>query len=85
MIFTGCSQAKPVIFFPRSKGLVSYRWLGVEVGFGHDNTHDPYLCRRHHDRAVSGLWLASLHDGKRGTRQISQGASFVARQRALLE
>jgi hypothetical protein len=37
------------------------------------------------DRAVTGLWFVSLHDGKRGTRQISQGASLLARQRTLLE
>src|SRR5262249_39873107 len=43
-------------------------------GFGNDNTHYPYPYRRHHDRAVTGGWLASLHDGKRGTCQVSQGA-----------
>jgi hypothetical protein len=41
--------------------------------------------RRHHDGAVTGLWLASLHDAKRGPRQISQGASLLARPRTLLE
>jgi hypothetical protein len=31
------------------------------------------------NRAVTGFWLASLHDGKRGTGQISQGdASLYA-------
>ncbi len=54
-------------------------------GFGNDSTHYPHACRRHHDRAVTGLWLASLHDGKRGTSQISHGASLYVRQRALLE
>ena len=32
-----------------------------------------------------GLWLTNLHDGKRGPRQISQGASLLVRQRTLLE
>ncbi|MGC2071017.1 MAG: hypothetical protein WA694_06855, partial [Pseudolabrys sp.] len=41
--------------------------------------------RRRHDGAVTGLWLASLHDAKRGPRQISQGASLLARPRTLLE
>ncbi len=54
-------------------------------GFGNDNTHYPYPCRRRHDRAVTGLWLASLHDGKRGTRQVSQGASYLARHQPLLD
>jgi hypothetical protein len=49
------------------------------AGFGNDSTHYPNLCRRHHDRAVTCFWLASLHDGKRGTGQISQGdASLCA-------
>jgi hypothetical protein len=72
-VFTG----KTGDLFPRIKG------AGI-VG-GNDNTHYAYHCRRHHDRAVTGLWLVSLHDGKRGTRQISQGASLLARQRTLLE
>jgi hypothetical protein len=54
-------------------------------GFANDSTHYSHPCRRHHDRAVTGLWLVSLHDGKRGTPQISQGASLLARQRTLLE
>ncbi len=32
-----------------------------------------------------GLWLANLHDRKRGSREISQGASLLVRQRTLLE
>jgi hypothetical protein len=50
----------------------------LQQGYGNDSTHYPHPCRRHHDRAVTGLWLASLHDGKRGTSQISQSASLFA-------
>jgi hypothetical protein len=57
----------------------------LQQGYGNDSTHYPHPCRRHHDRAVTGLWLASLHDGKRGTSQISQSASLYAWQRTLLE
>jgi hypothetical protein len=63
------SQAKPAIFFCPHAG----------ASFGNDSTHYPNLCRRQHDRAVTCFWLASLHDGKRGTGQISQGdASLYA-------
>jgi hypothetical protein len=61
------------------------RMRGVGIVDGNDNTHYVYLGRRDHDRAVTGLWLVSLHDGKRGTRQISQGTSLLAPQRTLLE
>jgi hypothetical protein len=54
-------------------------------GFGNDNTYYPHPCCRHHDRAVTGSWLASLHDGKPGTRQVSQGASYLARHQPLLD
>jgi hypothetical protein len=47
------------------------RMRGVGIVGGNDNTHYAYPDRRPHDRAVTGLWLVSLHDGKRGTRQIS--------------
>ena len=57
---------------------------GVGIVDANDNTHYAYRRRRHHDRAVTGLWLISLHDGKRGTRQISQSASLLAPQRTLL-
>jgi hypothetical protein len=57
----------------------------LQQGYGNDSTHYPHPCRRHHNRTVTGLWLASLHDGKRGTSQISQSASLYAWQRTLLE
>jgi hypothetical protein len=57
----------------------------LRQSYGHDSTHHPHPCRRHHDRAVTGLWLASLHDGKRGTCQVSQGASYLARHEPLLD
>jgi hypothetical protein len=40
-------------------------------GFDNDNTHYPYFCRRLDDWALIRLWLASLHDRKRGTCQVS--------------
>jgi len=35
------------------------------------NTHRPHHRRRHHYRAVTGFWLDSLHDTKRGASEIS--------------
>jgi hypothetical protein len=55
------------------------------AGFGNDSTHYLHSCRRHHNRAVTGLWLTSLHDGKRGTCQVSQGASCLGRHQPLLD
>ena len=56
------------------------------VGIVGDNDNTHYApCRRHHDRAVTSLWLVSLHDGKRGTRQVSQGASCLGRHQSLLD
>jgi len=57
---------------------------GVGIVGSNDNTHYAHLGGHHHDRAVTGLWVVSLHDGKRGTHQISQGASLLASQRTLL-
>ena len=58
---------KPAIFFcPHAS-----------AGFGNDSTHYPNPRRRQHDRAVTGFWLGSLHDGKRGTGQISQGGASL--------
>jgi len=37
---------------------------------GNDDSHYAYPCRHDYDRAVAGLWLVGLHDGKRGSRQI---------------
>jgi hypothetical protein len=70
--------------WPRLKwpGLPFFGTAKRETGvlIGTQSTHYPRHCRRHHDLAVTGLWLASLHDGKRGTSQISQGdASLYAR------
>jgi hypothetical protein len=48
-------------------------------------THYLHSCRRHHTRAVTGLWLASLHDRKRGTCEVSQSASYLARHEPLLD
>jgi hypothetical protein len=61
------------------------RMKGVGIVGDNDNTHYAYPCRRHHDRSVTGLWLVSLHDGKRGTRQVSQGASCLGRHQSLLD
>src|SRR5262249_16167758 len=65
------------------------RWCIAHVlkreGYDSDSTHYLHSCRRHHNRAVTGLWLASLHDGKRGTCQISQVASYLGRHQPLLE
>jgi hypothetical protein len=68
------SEQTKLLAFAPNKGIV----------VGNDNTHHAYLCRRHHDLAITGLWLVSLHDGKRGTCQISHGTSLLARQRTLL-
>ena len=57
---------------------------GVGIVGDIDDTHYAYSGRCHHDRAVTGLRLVNLHDGKRGTRETSQGASLLARQRTLL-
>src|SRR5215470_17369358 len=54
-------------------------------GLGRDSTHYLHSCRRHHNRAVTGLWLASLHDGKRGTCQVSQAACCLGRHQPLLD
>ena len=54
---------------------------GVGIVGSNDNTQYAHLGGHHHDRAVTGLWVVSLHDGKRGTHQISQGASLLASQR----
>ena len=61
------------------------RMRGVGIVGGNDNTLYAYLGRRPHDRVVTGLWLVSLHDGKRGPRQIPQGTSLLAPKRTLLE
>jgi hypothetical protein len=61
------------------------RMSGVGIVDDNDDTHYPYHGRRHRDRAVTGLWLVNLHDGERGTRQVSQGTSLLAPQRTLLE
>jgi hypothetical protein len=81
-----CSQGKRGDLFPRMKGLVSFRRLAhISSGFGNDGTCHSYPCGRNRDRAVTGLCLARLHDGKRDTRQILPGASYLARHRTLLE
>ena len=61
------------------------RMSGVVIVDDNDDTHYAYPRHRPHDRAVTGLWLVSLHDGKRGSRQIPQGTSLLAPQRTLLE
>jgi hypothetical protein len=82
-LFTGIHR--PASYrYPVPANLLSKNDKG-RSGFGNDNTHYPYPCRRRHDRAVTGLWLASLHDGKRGTCQVSQGASYLARHQPLLD
>jgi hypothetical protein len=54
---------------------------------GYDSDSADYLhsCHRHHNRPVTGLWFASLHDGKRGTCQVSQAASCLGRYQPLLD
>ena len=74
------------LLFATANAKQGANWNEGLGGFGNDSTHYPYPCRRHHDRPVTGLWVARLHDAKRGTSQISQGASFLcARQRTLLD
>jgi hypothetical protein len=41
--------------------------LFLQQGYGSDITHYLHSRRHHHNRAVTGSWLASLHDGKRST------------------
>jgi hypothetical protein len=53
--------------------------------YGNDSTRYPHPCRRDHDRIVTGVWLASLHDGRRGACQVSQGTSYLARHQPLLD
>ena len=60
------------------------RMRGVSIVGDNDDTHYAYPGRRRHDRAVTRFCLVSLHDGKRGLRQVSQGAPLLARQRTLL-
>ena len=54
-------------------------------GYDSDSTHYLHSCRRHHNRAITGLWLASLHDGKRGACQVSQATSCLGRHQPLLD
>ena len=54
-------------------------------GYDSDSTHYLHSCRRHHNRAITGLWLASLHDRKRGACQVSQAASCLGRHQPLLD
>jgi hypothetical protein len=72
------------LFFAAMKGLIPKNDMGPN-GFGNDNAHYATFCGLHHDRVVTSLWLASLHDDRRGSCQISQGASLLARQQTLLE
>jgi hypothetical protein len=60
------------------------RMRGVSIVGDNDDTHYAYPGRRRHDRAVTRFCLVSLHDGKRGSRQISKGTSLLAPQRTLL-
>jgi len=55
------------------------------AGFGNGSTLYRSLRPRLHDRAFTRYWLASLHDGKRGTRQVSQGAPYLGRHQPLLD
>jgi hypothetical protein len=63
---------------------IKTRMRGVGMVGDNDDTHYAYPGRRHHNRAVTSLRLVSLHDGKRGSRQIPQGTSLLAPQRTLL-
>jgi hypothetical protein len=73
------------LFFAVMKGLIPKNDMGPN-GFRNDNAHYASFCGLHHDRVVTGLWLTSLHDDKRGTSQISEGEAFLlARQGTLLE
>jgi hypothetical protein len=76
-ITPGTSQDFPL--FP-SQGLAT-GWVLI----GTQSTHHPHHRSRYHDRAVIWLWLASLHDGKRGTCQVSQAASCLGRHQPLLD
>jgi hypothetical protein len=73
------------LFFAAMKGLIPRIDMGPN-GFGNDNAHYASFCGLHRGRVVTSLWLASMHDDKRGSCQISQGAaSLLARQQTLLE
>ena len=69
----------PITFWVSDDGAVLKR-----DSYDSDSTHYLHSYRDHH-RAVTGLWLTSLHDGKRGTRQVSQGASCLGRHQPLLD
>jgi hypothetical protein len=71
------------VFTGKTGDLVFARRRGLALA--NDSTHYLHSCRRHHNRAVTGLWLTSLHDGKRGTCQVSQGASCLGRHQPLLD
>ena len=88
----GIHRQKTGDLFPAMKGLcIPYWWRASKNAllFIKERQASKWFRvmhgRRHHDGTVTGLWLASLHDAKRGPRQISQGASLLARQRTLLE
>jgi hypothetical protein len=57
----------------------------LQQGYDSDRTHCLHSCHRDHNRAVTSLWLANLHDGKRGACQVSQGASYLGRHQPLLD
>jgi len=75
------TEQTKVLAFASNKGVFAPN-KGI-VG-GNDDTHYACPCPHHHDRAVTRLWFVSLHDGKRGARQISQGTPLLAPQRTLL-
>src|SRR5262245_12009520 len=81
---TALFTRQTVIFFCRMKRLITKNDKSKTLW--QHNAHYAYFCHRHHDRAVTGLWFASLHDEKRGPRQISQrkSLSLSAWQRTLL-
>src|SRR5262245_10724846 len=74
------------LFFAAIKGLIPKNDMSPSGRLDNDNAHYASFCGRHHDRFVNGLWLASLHDKKRGPKKIPQSASLfsLAWQRALL-
>jgi hypothetical protein len=77
-------QTKVLAFAPNKGVFVPNKGI---VG-GNDDTHYACACAcpcpHHHDRAVTRLRFVSLHDGKRGARQISQGTPLLAPRRTLL-
>ena len=76
-VFPSHSGHRPVVHRSRSETCRARLTLRSFVP-ANDSTYYLHPCRHHHDRTVTGLCLASLHDGNRGARQVSEGAYLFA-------